>query len=225
MKRRLRNPQSTIPNPVKLVIFDLDGTLMNAYPAVYRSVNFTVQKLGLRPISHAVIKRTVGWGDRHLLKTFVGEEQADKALKIYRPHHAKALKRDTKLLPGALKVLKVLKSRNCKIAIASNRPTKFSLIAIRFLKIEGYFDKILCGDKVKRPKPAPEILKTILKDLKVRRCEAFYVGDMGIDVKTGQRAKVKTIAVVSGSSSKAELLKLKPYKVVQRVDQALTFLG
>src|SRR5580704_4349660 len=97
---------------IKLVIFDLDGTLVNAYPAVSRSVNHTLSSLGFAPRSHAEIKRSVGGGDRKLMGHFVGEKLAPRALAIYRPHHVQALKVKgaVKLLPGALGVLKFLKS-------------------------------------------------------------------------------------------------------------------
>ena len=77
---------------IKAVIFDLDGTLVNAYPAVSQSVNYTLKSLGLTPRSHTEIKRSVGGGDRKLMVHFVGEKLADRAIAIYRPHHTKALK-------------------------------------------------------------------------------------------------------------------------------------
>ncbi len=208
----------------KLVIFDLDGTLMNAYPAVYRSVNFTVTQFGFAPITHATIKRTVGWGDRHLLQSFIGDKNLDAALKVYRRHHAIALRQDTKLLPGALKILQYLKSNGFKIAVASNRPTKFSLIALRYLKIYPFFDEILCGDKVLHPKPSPDILKEILKKFGFSPTEALYVGDMGIDILTGRRARVKTLAVASGSNTVMELAALSPLAVVDNVLEVKKFL-
>ncbi len=208
----------------KLVIFDLDGTLMNAYPAVYRSVNFTVTQFGFAPITHATIKRTVGWGDRHLLQSFIGDKNLDAALKVYRRHHAIALRQDTKLLPGALKILQYLKSNGFKIAVASNRPTKFSLIALRYLKIYPFFDEILCGDKVLHPKPSPDILKEILKKFGFSPTEALYVGDMGIDILTGRRARVKTLAVASGSNTVVELAALSPLAVVDNVLEVKKFL-
>ena len=64
---------------IKLVIFDLDGTLVNAYPAVSRSVNYTLGALGFAPRSDAEIKRSVGSGDRRLMAHFVGEKLADRA--------------------------------------------------------------------------------------------------------------------------------------------------
>ena len=57
---------------IKLIIFDLDGTLVNAYPAVACSVNYTLKALGFGPRSDALIKRSVGWGDRQLMAHFVG---------------------------------------------------------------------------------------------------------------------------------------------------------
>lgn len=209
---------------LKIVMFDLDGTLINAYPAVYRSVNATLEKFGYRKVSHATIKATVGWGDRHLVGTFVSNKDLDKALAFYRKHHALSLREDTRLLPGALAILKFLKAQGIKIAVASNRPTKFSLIAIRHLKIRDYFDFILCGDKVKKAKPAPDILLAILKKAGLKRVQALYVGDMGIDIKTGQRARVKTVAVATGSSTEAELLALKPMAVVSHVAGIKKFL-
>ncbi len=208
----------------KIVIFDLDGTLINAYSAVYRSLNFTVAKFGFKPITHQLIKRTVGWGDRHLLRSFIGDKNVDQALKVYRHHHAAALCQDTKLLPGALKILRYLKKNGFKTAVASNRPTRFSLIVLRYLKIRSFFDEVLCGDKVPRPKPSPDILKVILKRTGLVASEALYVGDMGIDVLTGQRARIKTIAVATGSSSIAELAALKPLAVVRNVFAVKKFL-
>ncbi len=209
---------------IKLVIFDLDGTLINAYPAVYRSVNFTVKKFGFAPITHQTIKRTVGWGDRHLLQSFIGDKNLDAALRVYRHHHALALRQDTKLLPGALKILQYLKEQGFRLAVASNRPTKFSLIVLRYLKIYSLFDEILCGDKVARPKPSPDILQAILKKLRLFPSQALYVGDMGIDILTGRRAKVKTVAVATGSNTAAELLALKPLAVVKNVCEVKKFL-
>ena len=69
---------------MKLIIFDLDGTLVNAYPAVHASINHTLRAMGFPPRSAVIIKSCVGWGDRHLLEGFVGKAKGEAALKIYR---------------------------------------------------------------------------------------------------------------------------------------------
>ncbi len=206
---------------IKLVIFDLDGTLVNAYPAVSRSVNHTLKSLGLPRRSHAEIKRSVGGGDRKLMAHFAGEAMADQAIAIYRPHHIRMLKRQgmVKLLPGAGGILKFLKKQGCLLAIASNRPTQFTHLILRKLGVWKFFDEVLCADKAKRPKPYPDILETIAKRLKIDKDDILYVGDMGIDVCCGREAGMRVVAVSTGSSSKKELKDLKPWAIIGRISQ------
>lgn len=202
---------------IKLVIFDLDGTLMDAYPAVIRSINYTLNKLGFPKRDPDTIRRSVGWGDSGLLKGFIKDSDLKKALAIYRPHHARALRTGTKLLPGAKAVLNQLRKKGYLLAVASNRPTRFSLIALKYLKVKKYFDYILCADKVKKGKPSPILLRQIVKRFSLKPREALYVGDMDIDVIAGKRAGIKTIAVLTGSCSRAELKVWKPGKIVKNV--------
>ncbi len=202
---------------VKLVIFDLDGTLVDAYLAIADSINFLMKEMELPPKKADAIRRAVGWGDKNLVGAFVEKRHLDKALKIYRRHHQGSLKEKTRFLPGAKRLLADLKKKGYRLAIASNRPTKFSHIILKCLGIENYFDYVLCADKVKRGKPHPDILLHILKKLSVKPGEALYVGDMAIDVLAGQRAKVKTVSVVTGSSTKTEIKKLKPFLIINSI--------
>ncbi len=202
---------------IQLVIFDLDGTLMDAYEAIVHSFNFTMRKVAAPSQSPKVICRAVGWGDRNLLKPFVPDKKLDRALRIYRRHHAQALKTGVKLLPGAKKVLRSLKVRGLKMAVASNRPTKFSKIAIKSIQIDSFFDYVLCADKLKQGKPHPEILRKILTKFSLKPSQALFVGDMTVDVETGKNANVKTVAVVTGSHQRQELARLRPYKVIEKL--------
>ena len=202
---------------LKAVIFDLDGTLVDAYKAVERSMNYALTQAGFPKVSAHTIKRSVGWGDRQLIEGFVGQAHAPKVLDIYRRHHKGSLKTGVKFLRGAQKILKDLDRDGYILAIASNRPTRFTKIILKVLKMDGYFDYVLCADKISRPKPYPDILKYILKKYKLRREEALYVGDMTIDVKTGNSARVKTVAVLTGSSTRDEISALKPYRIIPRI--------
>jgi len=206
---------------IKLVIFDLDGTLVNAYPAVSQSVNHTLKVLGFAGRSHAEIKRSVGGGDRKLMAHFVGEELADKAISIYRPHHTKILaqKGAVRFLPGALGLLKFLKAKGYRIAIASNRPTRFTRIILKVLGVSELFDVVLCADMAEKPKPYPHMLWAIAKRLGFKRSEVLYVGDMTIDVNCARRAGVRMVAVATGSSSKKELKGLKPWRIIDKINQ------
>ena len=206
---------------IKVVIFDLDGTLVNAYPAVAKSVNYTLNKLGFAPRSHDEIKCSVGGGDHQLMIHFVGEKLGLKALSIYRPHHTKALKMKglVKFLPGVLGILKFLKGKGYKLAIASNRPTKFTRIILKVLGVLKLFDVVLCADRARRPKPYPDMLWVIAKRLGFDKSEVLYVGDMTIDINCAHQAGVRVVAVATGSSSKKELKELKPWQIIDRMVQ------
>ncbi|MEI7998708.1 MAG: HAD family hydrolase [Candidatus Omnitrophota bacterium] len=204
---------------IQLVIFDLDGTLVNAYPAVTKSVNFTLKELGFPTKSLTQVKRAVGWGDKQLIEQFVGKNLAAKALRIYRPHHLNALKKNVRFLPGAREILKWCKKRELLLAIASNRPTKFTECILKGLGVEKEFNFVLCADKAKRPKPNPDMLFKICRKLKVKKQQALFVGDMTIDLNCGARAGIKTVAVATGSNTKKELNQLKPYKIITCIAQ------
>lgn len=197
----------------KAFIFDLDGTLVDAYPAIIRTFNFTMGRLKVRAQRPEVIRKAVGWGDIQLLEPFVAKEDLPRAISIYRRHHLVMLKKYARLMPHAKPLLSCLKANGYKLAIASNRPTRFTLFILRHLHINGFFDRVLCADKLKFGKPHPLILRRLLQDLKVSRRDTYYVGDMALDVATGKRAGIATIAVATGSSSMPELKKAGPSRL------------
>jgi len=209
---------------IKLIIFDLDGTLVDAYPAIVRSFNYALQKLGYPKQSSLVVRRAVGWGDENLLKPFLSPEDLKKAVSIYRRHHRSSLVKGSRLFSKAKYVLTYLKNRGYKLAVASNRPTKFSWILIRHLKIEKYFDYVLCADRLRHMKPHPEILHKIMQKFSLKPKQTLYVGDMTIDAQAGRRAKVKTIIVTTGSSRKQEIKKESPYRIIRRITELFKLL-
>ena len=200
-----------------LLIFDLDGTIIDAYGAIAESFNFTMRKLGQSAQRATCIKRVVGHGDRNLLAPFVPKNVVNKALSVYRKHHQYSLLRKSKLLPYAKAILRSLDKEGVKLAIATNRPTKFSLILLKHLGIASYFDYVLCADKLTFRKPHPLILNTIIRKLKLNKQDTLYVGDMALDAETGRRAGIKTIIVLGGSSSIKEIKKENPFKIVKNL--------
>jgi phosphoglycolate phosphatase len=207
-----------------LAIFDLDGTLVDAYPAIIRSFNFTMRKFGYPLQSEAVIRRAVGWGDENLLRPFVKFSDLRRVLSIYRRHHKKSLVKHSRLLPGAKRVLRRLKNKGYKIAVASNRPTRFSWILIRHLGLERLFDYVLCADKLKFGKPHPRILQEIMQRFSVSSRETVYIGDMAIDAQAGARARVATIIVTTGSSKLSEVRKERPRRIISKITDLLKIL-
>lgn len=199
---------------IKLIIFDIDGTLVDAYEAIRESLNFTLRKMGYPEAGAVVVRRAVGHGDRNFMERFVAKEDVARSLELYRPHHEKALLEYSRVIPGARKLLRDLKKRGYKLAIASNRPPKFSKILLKHLGLLEYFDAVACAKDKTEIKPKPFLIPKILKKLRVGKDEALYVGDMTVDVHAGKNAGVRVIAVLGGSSSMTELKKTMPFKVI-----------
>ncbi len=209
---------------IKLIIFDLDGTLVNAYQAIIKSFNYTMRKLDY-PVQDALtIRRAVGWGDENLLKPFLNKKDLMKALIIYRKHHKQSLRRYSRVFPETKRVLGYLRNKGYKLAVASNRPTRFSRILIRHLGLIQYLDYMLCADKLKHGKPHPEILKKIIHKFFLNSEETLYIGDMAVDVRAGRRAKVRTIAITTGSSTQKELREERPHWIIRRITELLKLL-
>lgn len=209
---------------IRLIVFDLDGTLVDAYPAITSSFNYAMRRLGYPARSDSVIRSAVGWGDENLLRPFIKPEDLRTGVSLYRKHHKSALTGESRLFPRADKVLSYLKHKGYLLAVASNRPTSFSLILMRHLKIRDYFDYVLCADKLSHIKPHPEILKKIMRKFSLGPEETLYVGDMTIDARAGRAAKVKTVIVTTGSSSKIEIKKERPYRIIYSIKQLLNVL-
>jgi phosphoglycolate phosphatase len=207
---------------IKLVIFDLDGTLVDAYAAITHSFNYAMKRSGYPAQSPLTIRRAVGLGDKQLLAAFVEKKDLDKALEAYRKYHAFDLKRYARLLPGARRVLSLLKKRGYRLAVASNRPTRFSQIIIRHLGIKQYFDYVLCADKIKCGKPSPEILHTVMRKLGVTAAQTIYVGDMVIDAQTARNSEVKAVIVTGGSSTLSEIRKERPWQIISGIVKILS---
>lgn len=207
----------------KLFIFDLDGTLVDAYTAIRESLNYTRKRLGYSSVSLARAKKNVGKGDRAFMEVFFKPEDVDKALEIYRCHHETSLKKYSRLKAYSGKFLLALKKKGKKIAIASNRPRCFTDIIIKALGIGRLIDYILCGDEIKSHKPKPKILNMVVRKFGLNKEDAVFVGDMDIDLETAKRAKMDAIFIRGGSSSLADIKKYKNKTVIKSLEEMIKY--
>lgn len=208
----------------KVIIFDLDGTVLDAYGAIEKSLNYTLKKLNYPPASKLRARRAVGFGDRNFIERFFKNADAKEALRIYRRHHKKALLKHSFAKEGARRVLGLFKKQGYKLAIASNRPQRFSDILLRHLKLRKYFDIVLCAKDRTEIKPRPKLLFKIMRRLNIEKPDAIYVGDMIIDVQAGKNAGIKTIAITGGTSFKYELKRERPFRIISRLSQLLKII-
>ena len=225
---------------IKLLIYDLDGTLIDSCRDIANAVNWTLKEIGLHELSLEQISSFVGRGVTNLMTGVLKEalkyektsdcepqigELIERSIKLYRTYYAKHLLDETKLYPSVRVVLEHFKDR--KQAVITNKPEGFSNEILRGLKIDSYFFKVIGGDQQLPKKPAPEPVLEIVKFAQVDLNETVLIGDSAIDVETGRNAKVRTIAVTYGFSSPEEIERSKPDMVVNDFAELMksTLLG
>ena len=203
---------------IKFIIFDLDGTLVDAFGAVTQSLNHMFDKMGYPRLSRESVKRKVGWGESALVRSVVSPEDLEKGLRIYRKHHKDALPQGVKFLPYAKQTLEYLKLSGYKMAVASNRPTRFSKIILKELKLKTYMSDLICADHPDvRKKPSPDMLKFLLKKHGFKPKESVYVGDMTIDAECARKARMKSFIVLTGSSFEKDIKEVNPDFIIPRI--------
>ncbi|MDD5745744.1 MAG: HAD family hydrolase [Candidatus Omnitrophica bacterium] len=211
-------------NAKLLFIFDLDGTLVDAYTAIEKSLNFTRARFGYDPVPLKTAKKSVGNGDRNFVACFFPDREVDAALAMYRDHHKLALPRYARLKPYARMLLSRLRRAEKRAAIASNRPSPYTKIIVQSLDIAKYFDCVLCADEVQSLKPDPKILREVLRRCDRTKEQSVYVGDMDVDMETAQRAGMDAVFVTGGSSTIAAVKQYRRKQVARSLRDIITRL-
>jgi phosphoglycolate phosphatase len=208
----------------RAVLFDLDGTLLDSYPAITASVNHVRSLHGLGPLSVAEVTRHVGRGPDYLLSRTVGVGDPPANLAAYRAHHPGVLREGTRLLPGAREVLEGLHARGLRQAVCSNKPVAFTRELVAYLGVAGFLDVVLGPEDVARNKPAPDMLLGALFRLGVGPSEALYVGDMTVDVEAARAAGVRVWVVATGSDTAEALDHARPDRRLDHLEDLLRLI-
>lgn len=194
----------------KLVIFDLDGTLLNTIEDLGNAANHTMAEMGYPQHSPLSYPTMVGNGVAKLLERALPDsartpETLARALKIFRAYYDEHLADATRPYPGIPELLDELTARGIRVAVASNKYES----AVRRI-IANFFPAIewgaVCGNVEGVPvKPDPSIVFRVLTACPTPKEETLYVGDSGVDMETARRACVDSVGVTWGFRSAAEL--------------------
>jgi 2-phosphoglycolate phosphatase len=212
------------PSPLRAVIFDLDGTLVDAYAAIHDSLGVVLAAFGRPPLSREETRRMVGHGLEVLVTKAVGEENVAEGVRLFRARYEEVGLDATRLLPGAEEATKTLFERGILLAIASNKPARFTRPLLDALGIAPRFAFVAGPDDGFPPKPAPHMVFMALGSLGVSGREAVFVGDMPIDVLTARAANLGVVALPTGSSTREELVACSPDAIVENLDALLPLL-
>ncbi len=202
---------------IGLLIFDLDGTLVNTLEDIAASVNYTLDRLGRQPLSLDTVRHYVGDGIEALMMRSLGNEteRLSDAVAIYKKHHQQNLVVRSSLYPFVRETLEHFKA--IPMAVISNKTMEFVSPLLDCLGINGYFRMIIGADFGLPLKPAPDSVQRLMAEFGVPREQTLIVGDGTTDVRAGRAAGVITCSVTYGFRSESELRQAGPEYVIREL--------
>ena len=193
---------------IELVIFDLDGTLVDSIPDLTDAVNEFLRASGRPALAMEDVKRLVGKGARNLVERALGngtEEEVEKALAIFLAYNDAHIADKTIMYPGVAETLHELRRQGIRMAVVTNKTEFLSRKLLSVIGIDRYFDSILGADSLPFRKPSPEPVLKALADLHIAPSGAIMVGDSINDIAAGRAAGVVTVGCTFGYGTDAEL--------------------
>jgi len=202
------------------LIFDLDGTLVHSAPDLAHSLNHTMDRYGVAPLTMETVSLLIGGGIPKLVERGFREagcritnRKLEEATRTFEAHYAKNAVVDTELYPGAKPVLDALRAAGMKLSICTNKLEPIAKDILEKLRIAHYFEAIL-GGHAKRPrKPDPAALWEAVEKSGGSAERTVMIGDSKVDLDAARAARIPVI-LVSHGYSKVPAAQLGPDAVV-----------
>ncbi len=207
----------------QLLIYDLDGTLVDTREDITCAVNHMLKAMKRIPLSQEEVRRLVGRGLHQLIQGCLKTpemKEIEKGAKLYRDYYRRHMLDYSRLYPGVGEFLEHFKDR--RQAVITNKPNPFSRDILEGLGVAHYFAEIIPGDSTYAKKPSPEAIHFLLEKESIEKDAAVLIGDSAVDIETGRNAQVLTVVVRQGFSTESELQAVHPDEMVADFFELLT---
>ena len=203
-------------------IFDIDGTLTSTNQLIFNSFNFIAKKYLNRTFSNEEIISMFGPTEDIILKQWCGdkfEEARKEYYAYYSDNHWMA-----ELYPGMKEILVYLKNKSYPLGIFTGKGREASLITLRKLEVENYFDLIITGDDVENHKPSAEGILRFKSKFKLKKERVLMIGDSVSDVKASKEAGIKIASALWDSYGEEKVKALQSDYFFQSVEELKKFI-
>jgi phosphoglycolate phosphatase len=207
---------------MQLLIFDLDGTLVDSKIDLANSVNATRAYMGMGPLENERVYSYVGNGAPVLLRRAMGpempQEEVDRALGYFLKYYGEHKLDFTRLYPGVREALDRFRDRGLRMAVLTNKPVKASQGIIDGLGVSEHFFRVYGGNSFERKKPDPIGIERLMEESGVGADGTLMIGDSSVDIQTARNAKVACAGVTWGFQPEG-LKEDPPDVVVDRMEE------
>ncbi|MBO3277569.1 phosphoglycolate phosphatase [Pseudomonas schmalbachii] len=216
----------------RLVMFDLDGTLVDSVPDLAAAVDKMLVALGREPAGVEQVRHWVGNGARVLVRRAlaggiehdgIGEEETERALALFMDAYADSHTL-TEVYPGVVETLKWLKRRKVQMALITNKPERFVGPLLDEMKLGKFFRWIIGGDTLPQQKPDPAALLHVMKMARVKPEHALFIGDSRNDVLAAKAAGVSCVGLTYGYNHGRPIAEESPAMVLDDLRELLPCL-
>lgn len=185
-----------------LVIFDLDGTLIDSKLDLAHAVNATRAHMHLGPLEHEIIYSYVGNGAPVLIRRALGsaapEADVQRALEYFLTYYRDHKLDNTTLYPGVTQALQQIAAAGVRQAVLTNKPVNISRAIVDGLGVGEHFFRVYGGNSFEQKKPDPIGIDMLLEEAQVPRERAMMVGDSAVDIQTARNARVAAVGCTWG---------------------------
>jgi pyrophosphatase PpaX len=210
----------------KTVVFDLDGTLGDTLPLIYRAFNAALEPEYGRTLGEAEIRQLFGPPDNLILRRLIPGPAGDAAVRRYLDVYLRDHAELARAFDGIKDLVLRAKTAGYRIGVVTGKSRETALYSLEAFGLLDAFSTIYGGDDVERQKPDPEAVVKILHDLGHQPGDlGFFVGDSAADVIAGRAAGLRTIGVTWGSPDHDELFASNPDIVVNTMSELAAALS
>lgn len=205
---------------VELIVFDLDGTLIDSRDDIAASANHVRSTFGLDPLPLETVASFIGDGVRTLMERVLAlndPSALQRAVNMFRNHYRRHCLDQTRLYPDVLRALEGLREKT--LTVLTNKPQEFARRILRGLEILRFFELVVGPESTAMRKPDPEPFRFVLSKTSCDASRALVVGDGVNDISGGRAAGMMTCAVARSESAEREFRSLQPDFLVRDLSE------
>ena len=210
----------------KMIIFDLDGTLVNSAKDIMIANNKTLVKFGYKPISFKNVKHIIGQGIRvnitrslKMQNIKISKKKENEMYNYFFSFYKKNLFVESKVYVGLKSFLKKLDEKDYKLAVCSNKLEELTKIVLKKTKLSKYFNFVAGGDTFSHRKPHPSVLNNVIKKFKINKNKVLFIGDSEHDYHSAINSNIKFCLKTKGFTNKPTSFFKKSHKIKNYTDK------
>lgn len=210
----------------KLIVFDVDGTLLDTIETITFHINKTLETIGVEKVDSRFTSKVLGYSSRFLMEEVLKSrgykyenKELDRLLDVYHDFYRADVSYLTRPYDGVIELLEDLKASGYMLAALSNKPDHTLSVLFNEIDFNKYFDYVSGQRDEIAKKPKPDMVYEIRDRLGISLGEMCLVGDTEVDFKTSQNSGIDFIAVSWGFRTKEQLEALAKFRIVDTVEE------